>query len=162
MESLSYLLANSSIVTIPGDDWKVHFASEQIDNNLFIGGTSQSELLIDKQDETDSKIKQFINDSSKTNDDSATTANSFIKTVKISEPEHGKGNVQRISSAPKSQEIFADEKQMNLDDKIQAASFFEESMLRIDGNVLSQMSRLSEQVDFYSLYNTILILLAYS
>ena len=151
MESLTYLLANSSIVTIPGDDWKVHFASEQIDNNLFIGGTSQSELLTDKQDETDSKIKQFINDSSKTNEDAANNVNSFIKTVKISEPEHGKVGVQRISSAPnRSEDIYTDEKQMNLDDKIQAASFFEESMLRIDGNVLSQMSRLSEQVDFYS------------
>ena len=39
MESLSNLLHNSSDVPLPGDDWKVHFASEQIVDEPFIGGT---------------------------------------------------------------------------------------------------------------------------
>ena len=37
MESLSHLLSYASDVPLPGDDWKVHFASEQIVDEPFIG-----------------------------------------------------------------------------------------------------------------------------
>jgi dynein heavy chain len=37
MDSLTHLLANSSVITIPGEEWRVHFASEKIENQLFIG-----------------------------------------------------------------------------------------------------------------------------
>ena len=36
MESLSHLLAHSVNISIPGDDWKVHFASEQFSEEPFI------------------------------------------------------------------------------------------------------------------------------
>lgn len=37
MPSLSYLLAFSGDVSVPGDEWRVHFASEQVVNEPFIG-----------------------------------------------------------------------------------------------------------------------------
>ncbi len=37
MESLLHLLSKSRDIVIPNDDWKVHFASDQIINEPFIG-----------------------------------------------------------------------------------------------------------------------------
>ena len=42
MESLSHLLIHSSNINIPGDDWKVHFASEQFSEEPFICKSSFS------------------------------------------------------------------------------------------------------------------------
>ena len=37
LDSLSNLLLNSRDIPIPGEDWKVHFASDQITYEPFIG-----------------------------------------------------------------------------------------------------------------------------
>lgn len=37
MDTLSHLLAYAGDISIPGEDWKVNFASEQILNEPFIG-----------------------------------------------------------------------------------------------------------------------------
>jgi hypothetical protein len=37
LETLSNLLLNSKDIEIPGEDWKVHFASDQIKQEPFIG-----------------------------------------------------------------------------------------------------------------------------
>lgn len=37
MESLSYLLPKCREISIPNDDWRVHFASDHIINEPFIG-----------------------------------------------------------------------------------------------------------------------------
>ena len=51
MESLNHLLAGSNEVSIPSDDWRVHFAPDQITNELFINANN------DKLN--DSKMKQM-------------------------------------------------------------------------------------------------------
>lgn len=44
MNSLSHLLVYSSDISIPGEDWRVHFASEQVLNEPFIGNFTYIEL----------------------------------------------------------------------------------------------------------------------
>jgi len=39
MESLTHLLSNSSEISIPSEEWRVHFATDQINNDLFISNT---------------------------------------------------------------------------------------------------------------------------
>ena len=39
MDSLLHLLSQSRDISIPNDDWKVHFASDQITHEPFIGKT---------------------------------------------------------------------------------------------------------------------------
>ena len=94
MESLVHLLANSNIVPIPGDDWKVHFASDQIDNQLFMGNASQSDVALDKPNSlTDSKNKPFTSESKPLIDDN--TSNS--KMVTINEPERRSPSLRSVS-----------------------------------------------------------------
>lgn len=43
MESLGHLLAYSSDVAIPGEDWRVHFAPENVANDTFISGSHNNQ-----------------------------------------------------------------------------------------------------------------------
>lgn len=172
MESLVHLLANSNIVPIPGDDWKVHFASDQIDNQLFMGNASQSDVALDKPNsQTDSKNKQFTSESRPILTDNT---DSIGKTVTINEPNRkspqsplrpasGKKSnetksPEKTSEDDKNEEDLIDGSELEpndngddsgnknveqSDEKNREPSFYEESMLKMDAHPLS---RLSEQV----------------
>lgn len=95
MESLTHLLTSSNDVSIPSDDWRVHFASDQITNDLFISNNDKS---------IESKIKilsgskqnlqqQNVSQSHDLNADSFQQAGSFLEesTLKIDDRPSSRG-----------------------------------------------------------------------
>jgi hypothetical protein len=153
MDSLSYLLSNAHIIGIPGEDWKVHFASDQIDNQLFMGQTSASDLFLDKPLSEDSSNQESktakINAPNRT-PELVVTSQSTVSKPKSSREEVALKECSEMMD-PELTETIQENNEPN--DQNKAANetiFIEESMLKIDGQNFSTMSRLSEQVRLFN------------
>lgn len=142
MESLAYLLAYSNEVPIPSDDWRVHFASEQITNEPFIVASEMEEKEPD-----DSKENVLSTSKASNRKESA-----VIKTVTINEPEKSNDQAEQVKSPEKQDEKEEnppkdEEKEEKKEDPDQTeTNFYEESTFKIESHAVSAMSRLSEHV----------------
>ncbi len=153
MDSLSYLLSNAHLIGIPGEDWKVHFASDQIDNQLFMGQTSASDLFLDKPLSEDSSNQESktakINAPNRT-PELVVTSQSTVSKSKSPREEVALKECSELMD-PELTETIQENNEPN--DQNKAANetiFIEESMLKIDGQNFSTMSRLSEQVRLFN------------
>jgi len=133
MESLVHLVANSSMVAIPGEDWKIHFVSEQIDDQLHMGQSNTRDLNL--------AVKSgSLKASQDSKEDFKVVQNSQIVNPEIT--------IEEEAGLREESELLAEggAEQLNIENAKQANGISEESMLKIDEHPLSQMSRLSEQV----------------
>ncbi|CAF0814108.1 unnamed protein product [Brachionus calyciflorus] len=125
MDCLSHLLTFSADVSIPGEEWKVHFASDQITNEPFIVPSSE---MNDKKD--DKKTQEEEARAVLTDKDPST------KTVKIVDQEIPNVESEMVDS----------------DNKIQNEGLNEDSVIKIENHAISAMSRLSQQIDMDESY----------
>ena len=95
MESLSHLLSNSNEISIPSEEWRVHFASDQINNDLFISNT-------DKMNESNPKMI----------DTSRTNANNMEKNIS---PSHDANNTINQNDSFQ-QQSFLEESTLKIDE----------------------------------------------
>ncbi len=148
MDSLAHLVANSSMVAIPGEDWKIHFVSEQIDEQLFMGQASASDLNLAAKSGS-LKASQESKESFKVQRTNQ-TSNPEI-TVEEEEAAAGLREESELLVAGGGGGEQQQAGNSSGEGARQEGGFLEESMLKIDGQPLSQMSRLSEQVSFIRL-----------
>ncbi len=103
MESLAHLLAASNEVSIPSDEWRVHFASDQVSNGLFIGNSyklTESKIKIMNETKHNEKTNQNVSPSNELNaphqTDSFQQAGSFLEesTLKIDDRPSSRGTEQ--------------------------------------------------------------------
>ena len=177
MDSLSHLLVYANEVSIPGEDWKVHFASEENLNDTFIVPTNS-----DTEEEINQKAAQsqppqppqpsqtivaaqetelpVIEENSESKLQSK--ASSSDKTVKITEPE--KENTEK---APETSAENAEKQNETLDSAgnqdqgnlrntslINNQMFTEESTIKIESHAMSALSHLSEQSEMSDYFVT--------
>ena len=153
MDSLSHLLSNAHIIGIPGEDWKVHFASDQIDNQLFMGQTSASDLFLDKplsENSSNQESKTVKINAPNRTPELVVTSQSTVSKSKSPREEVALKECSELMD-PELTETIQENNEPN--DQNKAANetiFIEESMLKIDGQNFSTMSRLSEQVRLFN------------
>lgn len=177
MDSLSHLLVYANEVSIPGEDWKVHFASEENLNDTFIVPTNS-----DTEEEINQKAAQsqppqppqpsqtivaaqetelpVIEENSESKLQSK--ASSSDKTVKIAEPEK-----ENMEKAPETSAENTEKQNETLDSAgnqdqgnlrntslINNQMFTEESTIKIESHAMSALSHLSEQSEMSDYFVT--------
>jgi hypothetical protein len=176
MDSLSHLLVYANEVTIPGEDWKVHFASEENLNDTFIVPTNS-----DTEEEINQKITHpppppppqqqpqanfvpqetelpVIEESSELKLQSK--ASSSEKTVKIAEPEKEsmektqENSLENMENPNQTLELAADQSNFKSTSLNNNHMFTEESTIKIESHAVSALSHLSEQSEMSDYYVT--------
>jgi hypothetical protein len=178
MDSLSHLLVYANEVTIPGEDWKVHFASEENLNDTFIvptnsdteeeinQKTTQPPLPLPQQQPQANIVPQeaelpVIEESGELKLQSK--ASSSEKTVKIAEPEkesmektqeNSLENMENPSQTLDMAGTMHDQSNFKSTSVNNNHMFTEESTIKIESHAVSALSHLSEQSEMSDYFVT--------